>query len=377
MAFTKTYNGAGSGATAGDYADSRNWELISLRTPAFAWTASGSGTNEYYVRTAANANPGFAATPPTSNGVYINSAVATKGVLGSLAAGEWGYGDNDTLGYSTVYVRLSGGGDPDAQVADHVQFRQIPQAAEHVRIPAGAGNITSNLDQSAVAINGFYVEEGYAGTIGVAPTTGTPAKYLRIDPDIFEFDSEEQAWIDTGSAAIAAVIRGTGTGDTGESGLYLRGTGLSLVDVRDGLVGIAALPGELSTVTALRMAGEKTIVKCGAGVSLTTVQMFSGTIYLHCSATTVTKYSGTCWILEASAINTVHNLGGDFRWGSSGNITTYNARGGILNLRDSMAARTLGTLNRYLRGGTILHNKEVVTITTNTMQDSFTETIGD
>src|SRR5690349_15045576 len=152
MPFTKVYNGAGTGATAGDYADSRNWDLISLRTAAFAWTASGSGTNEYYVRTAANGNPGFAATPPTSNGVYINGTSATKGTVGSLSAGTWSYGDNDTLGYSTVYVRLSDGTDPDSKVADYVQFRQIPQATEHVRIPASASSITSNLDQSAVAI---------------------------------------------------------------------------------------------------------------------------------------------------------------------------------------------------------------------------------
>ena len=144
MPFTKVYNGAGTGATAGDYADSRNWDLISLRTAAFAWTASGSGTNEYYVRTSGNTNPGFVATPPTSNGVYINGSSATKATAGSLTAGQWAFGDNDTLGYSTVYVRLSDGTDPDSKVADYVQFRQIPNATEHVRIPATASSITSS-----------------------------------------------------------------------------------------------------------------------------------------------------------------------------------------------------------------------------------------
>ena len=178
MPFTKVYNGAGTGATAGDYADSRNWDLISLRTAAFAWTASGSGTNEYYVRTSGNTNPGFVATPPTSNGVYINGSSATKATAGSLTAGQWAFGDNDTLGYYTVYVRLSDGTDPDSKVADYVQFRQIPQAGEHVRIPSTAGNITSNVDQSAVAIGDFIREEGHEGEIQVETELGKGTKFI-------------------------------------------------------------------------------------------------------------------------------------------------------------------------------------------------------
>src|SRR5690606_38969133 len=100
--------------------------------------------------------------------------------LGSLAASRWGYGDNDTLGYDTIYIRLSDDADPDSKAADYVSFRQIPQTGEDVRIPAGSGSISSNLDQSAVAIAGFYVESGYTGTIGASTS------YLRIDPDVFE-----------------------------------------------------------------------------------------------------------------------------------------------------------------------------------------------
>lgn len=370
--FTKVYNGAGSGATAGDYADSRNWELISLRTPAFSWTVSGSGTSEYYVRTSGNANPGFAATPPTTSGVYLNGTSATKGSLGSLAAGTWGYGDNDSLGYSTVYVRTSGSVDPDTLTADYVQFRQIPQAGENVRLPAGAGSISSNLDQSAVAILGFYAEDGYDGTIGSA--TG----YLRIDPDVFEFDGNGQAWIDLHSAAITATVHGTGSASNGEFGLNLRGSALSLVDVRGGSVGIAALPGETSTVTTLRISNDGTKVMCGPGLSLTSVvPMFTGELMLHCNATTVTKYGGKVWLKEAAAVTTINDLGpGEIHWGSSGNITTYNMRGGgLFNMRAGNAARTLTTLNTYFNSGRIAYNKEAVTITNDTKNDSYTASI--
>jgi hypothetical protein len=370
MAFTKTYQGSGSN----DYSNSLAWALNSLRDSRYAWTASGSGTAEYYVRTAANANPGFAATPPTTNGVYLNGTSATKATLGSLAAGNWGFGDNDALGYSTVYVRTSGGVDPDTLSADYVQFRQIPQAGEYVRIPAGAGSITtaSGLDQSAVSIEDFHVEEGYDGTIGSA--TG----FLRISlANNFYFKGTGQAFIDLGGSS-DAFIYGTASASTGEFGLYLRGTALSLVDVQGGSVGIAVLPGETSTLTTLRMSNRGTTVKCGAGVTLTSaLPIFEGNLWLHCNATTVTKYGGNVYLREAAAITTVNSLGpGSFSYGSSGNITTYNNRGGSLDMRASNASRTLTTLNLYTTSGSVSYNKEAVTITNHTMNDSLVASYG-
>lgn len=361
MPFTKTYEGSGST----DYSNSLAWIKHSLRNAAFSWTVSGSGTAEYYVRTAANGNPGFAATPPTTNGVYINGSSATKGTLGALASGEWGYGDNDTLGYSTVYVRI--GSDPDASADDYVQFRQIPQAGENVRIPAGAGSIVSGLDQNGVAILGFYVEDGYDGTIGGA--TG----YLLIDPDIFEFNSLGQAWIDVHSANINCVVHGTGTGETGTFGLNLRGSNIATVDVRSGSLGIAPLPAETSTVSTLKIAGNRTTVRLGPLVTLSAVSpIFDGTLYLDCAATTLLKYGGKIFLREAAAVTTVNDLGpGEFHWGSSGNITTYNARGGgLFNMRAGSAARTLTTLNLYTTSGNVIYNREAVTITNHTINDS-------
>lgn len=369
MAFTKVYNGAGSGATAGDYADSRNWELISLRTAAFAWTASGSGTSEYYVRTAASGNPGFAATPPTSNGVYINGTSATKGTLGALTAGQWGYGDNDSLGYSTVYVRLSGGGDPDAQVADYVQFRQIPQAAENVRIPPGSGNISSNLDQSAVAIADFIRAEGHEGTIGSA--TG----FLRIDPDRLEHSGTGQAWIDIGTAAISPRVLQTGSAVEGERGLYLRGTAISVLDITGGDVGLASLPGELATATTVRVLGDDTSLWIGNGVTLTNLHQYGGEVRVRCAVTTVIIYDGDHITEENGAMTTVTLKAGTYVYKSSGNITTFNLYGGELDLRQSGVARTISTLNKYAGSSRIIRNKEAVTITTETPQDTYTESI--
>ena len=44
----------------------------------------------------------------------------TGGTIGSLAAGAWDWGDNDTLGFNTVYVRLTDGVDPDTKTTGYL-----------------------------------------------------------------------------------------------------------------------------------------------------------------------------------------------------------------------------------------------------------------
>ena len=69
------------------------------------WTASGSGTSEYYY------NQTDLLHIPLK--VYEGTTELNKGTLGSLAAGEWAWGDNDSIGHNTLYVRTSGDADPD------------------------------------------------------------------------------------------------------------------------------------------------------------------------------------------------------------------------------------------------------------------------
>jgi len=91
---------------------------LSIRGDGFKWTASGSGT-EYYVQLAAGGDPLIAATPQA---VYEDGFSLTSGTIGSLAVEEWAYGDNDTLGYSTIYVRLADSADPDGKAVDYVEY---------------------------------------------------------------------------------------------------------------------------------------------------------------------------------------------------------------------------------------------------------------
>lgn len=96
-------------------------ELEDIRTDlldgTYRWTASGSGTNEYYMELAAGGDPSV------SQPDYLkeNATLISTAVLGSLTAGTWNYGDNDTLGYSTIYIRMSDNSDPDTKPSGYVE----------------------------------------------------------------------------------------------------------------------------------------------------------------------------------------------------------------------------------------------------------------
>jgi len=363
MAFVKRWVGGVSTA----YSLYTNWAKISVRNSLYSWTASGSGTNEYYLRTAANGNPNIGGEP---GGLYINGTLATPGTAGSLANLAWDWADNDTLGYSTIYIRLNAG-DPDSQVLDYVQFQAIPVATDDVRIPAGSASIASGLDQSAVAIVDFIVEDGYTGDIG------SSTEYLRIDPDKFEFSATDgTAYIDVGTASsLACQIYSTGSADTGERGLYLLGSAIGVLNVTGGQVGVAVRAGETATVTTARLQSDSSSLWLGEGVTLTTYQQQAGTGILRCGATTVLVYDGTLLTQEVAAITTLNQKGGAITANGTGTVGTWNLYAGVIDLQKSGAARTITTLNKYRGESEIRRNKEAVTITTETAQDSYTESI--
>lgn len=97
--------------------DSDISKTINLSTTSYSWTASISGTNEYYLRKSDDSNP----YKPRPDNFVINTATASEGVVGSLEIDTWAYGDNDSLGYETIYVRLSDGTDPDSKVDNYIQ----------------------------------------------------------------------------------------------------------------------------------------------------------------------------------------------------------------------------------------------------------------
>ena len=93
-------------------------DVINCRDAAGQWQPRPGGTNEYSFD---NSGGTLIAEPA---GVYINEPTfmnsSTKGVIGSLAAGQWAWGDEHVLGYNTIYVRLADGTDPDTKASGYV-----------------------------------------------------------------------------------------------------------------------------------------------------------------------------------------------------------------------------------------------------------------
>ena len=117
------------------------------------WTESTTVAGEYYYTGAA-----LSAEP---NRLLANDTGLSQGTLGSLNAGEWAWGDNDSLGADTVYVKLSAG-DPDAQAAGYVQAGESHTATQwQIRVAGGtydtpvwdSGSDSANLTEIKVPEN--------------------------------------------------------------------------------------------------------------------------------------------------------------------------------------------------------------------------------
>lgn len=323
--------------TTGDLTLVTNWQQDNLRGPMFIWTASGSGTNEYYVRTAASASPGFVASPPTSGGVYVNGSAATKGTLGALAAGEWGYGDNDTLGYSTIYVRLSDGADPDSKVFGYVKFNQVPQTGENVIIPKAAGAITSNVDYSGTTLGRVTVERS---VLNRALGSATSPLRLLCTGFIFEAGGQTSAYIDLTTSAIAPEIRSTPSVAADYFGLYLAGSAVTIADLRAGSIGLGVLPGLPFTCTgSVRTRGSTVRVVIGSACTVPLLETLGGTVEHECSIANIEVDGGTVKSLLAAAVSgAIDARNGSYIDASTGTKASVLANGANLDVTQGAGA---------------------------------------
>lgn len=348
VAINKRWNGS----TSGDVNAIANWDKVSLRSADFQWTASGSGTNEFYLQAAGGGDPGVLEPPE----LYLAGALATAGTAGSLTAGQWDYADNDTLGFSTIYVRLSDGADPDSKTTGYVELLDRVRAGDYVRVPAGSNAMSSNVDLSATTVNSWIFEEGY--TKNVATATAYLKLSITNTTGIFRSGGSGRMFVDLGSSQVAPVITAAASGSNGQQGLNLRGTGLSTLTVERGDVGLASLHGEKSTVTTIRVLGGLVVI--GAGVTLTTLEQHGGLVVQRASATTANIYGGSHRQEEAAA-NTTLNVYDDAvsLKASSGTNATVNLNGGIFEGRFG----TTTTLNHH-RAGAIFRHYPSHTLTT-------------
>ncbi len=162
---------------------------LDVMTSAYKWTLSAAGTNEYYLTRADGSNPSLnAVTVAVVNGIYQTASASDTtfkiGTVSSLADGYLGFGNADTLGFNTVYVR-SNSGNP-ATVGMAVQIGQVAAVVDtnwgYHRVQDGTlsfGMVVSGTNGATVRARGTSwnfsrVKFRYAENHGFEGNTGGP-----------------------------------------------------------------------------------------------------------------------------------------------------------------------------------------------------------
>ncbi len=69
----------------------------------YKWYESASGFDEWYCALPDGSNPDI----DEPDKFYEQSILLDEGIVGSLNRGEWAFADNDSLGFNTIYTRLT------------------------------------------------------------------------------------------------------------------------------------------------------------------------------------------------------------------------------------------------------------------------------
>ena len=93
---------------------------VDLTDGTYQWTASGADANEYYCELNGGGDPSLSNT----TAVFENGSPITKATAGALSQSEWGLADNDSLGFTTIYVQLADDADPDSKSSGYLRCAQ-------------------------------------------------------------------------------------------------------------------------------------------------------------------------------------------------------------------------------------------------------------
>lgn len=261
-------------------------------------------------------------------------------------------------------------GPNDWSIAANWSGAAIPANGDNVYIQNSNVPILYGLSQSGVTLASLNVDASFqnGGRIGLPRHTGLYWEYrptylaigaTAINIGAGEGNGSDRIKIDTGSVQTTLSVYKTGAGaEEGIEALLWKGTHASnLVQILRGSVGGAVFGGETATVATLRTgyltdrAGDS-MVRCGSGTTLTTLEQEGGRLTVNSAFTTLTKDGGTFTANGTGGATTIGNTGGVVYWNSSGTIATVNVAGeeadGI-DFTQDMRGKTVTNCNRYGR----------------------------
>jgi hypothetical protein len=133
--------------TAAGLEDSTDISETATGNP-YDWTDSGTTAGEYYVAIVTTLADPSLASPDI---VEVDGVALTKGTLASLSNNEWDYGDQDTLGFNTVYIKLAAGA-PTTEVIEHINVR-----GQMIELQAGQSWQNNVLEAFITPIQAFQL----------------------------------------------------------------------------------------------------------------------------------------------------------------------------------------------------------------------------
>lgn len=272
-------------------------------------------------------------------------------------------------------------------VADNWSLDAVPVATDDV-VFDGRSNapVKYGLDQNGVALASLTFMQSYAGSVGLPTTnqdiTDSPyaeclPTYLAIRPGVLRIGDGEGTGagslrIDTGSAAaVTVVIVNTGStrAEAGVPVVLLKGANASnSYTILRGDVGIAYHPGEtanlsggcsIGRVTDSHARTDSPLVYLGAGCTLGTVTIDSGTVWTN-SAITTLVFNGGVLYHQQGAIGTITMEVGTLYYRSASAITTATILSGTAFINAAITTLTLG-----FDGPTVEVNGQVTTLIVN------------
>lgn len=259
-------------------------------------------------------------------------------------------------------------GDGSWNTSSNWSTGSVPAASDDVYFTAEyVGSVKAGLDQSAIGLNSITFDPGYTGNVG-----STTAGFLQVSTSSFTYaGSGAYAYFDLGSGTVAPVINNTGSNNRGAYGVYLKGTGLTNVEVNGGSVQIG-YPGDSCDAQTLNVTGGQVLINESG--SVTTINNYGGQVTTYTDNTTLNLYNGSYTLRRAAGLTTATVEDGTVNLDSSGTITTLNLNGGQL-IALAGNDRTITTLNwkagaslRYYPSNTTITNfnapTEPISITT-------------
>lgn len=295
---------------------------------------------------------------------------ATKGKPFTITVAESTAGDG-TIGTSTT---TSATGPNFYNNADNWSGATAPVDGDTVLFDSGNVDVLYGLANSSVTPAAVIITQGYTGRIGLPIVNKDSSQYpypeyrqryaqigdaddstnLAVTIGGGEGAGSRRLLLDFGDGQVTVDVLDTGRPETdGEPALTIKGTHTSnVVNISKGNVAIAPLADETSAVATLRVgyrnnvAGDS-IVTCGSGVTLTTVNQSGGRLTVASNVTTYNVTAGEL-IHLAGTVTTLNLDGGACRYRSSGTMTTANVgKGGNLDFTQDMRAKTVTNLNLY------------------------------